>query len=198
VTAIEAIPPAAPTQELRVAEAAERFIAAAEDGRVRNRSGRHYRPSALRDLRGCLRHQVARDVGHVPLRDVRRQHIQALVDRLAADGLSLSRIRSVVSAVRALYGWAIEQEYVEFSPADALVLPQTYVTPEEPEPKCATADEWTEPIARTPPPRTPPRRRSGAEFQPLAVLPERLMSFVLRAVTIGLALMVFASIASSL
>ena len=57
------------------------------------------------------------------LRDVRRQNVQVLVDRLSAQRLSLSRIRSVVSAIRALYGYAIERGYVEFSPADSLLLP---------------------------------------------------------------------------
>ena len=46
--------------------------------------------------------------------------MQALVDRLAAEQLSVSRIRSVVSAIRALYGYAIERGFVEFSPADGL------------------------------------------------------------------------------
>ena len=58
----------------------------------------------------------------MPLRDVRRRHVQGLVDRLASEGLSESRIRSVISAVRALYGYAIEQGYVEASPATGLVI----------------------------------------------------------------------------
>ena len=58
------------------------------------------------------------------MRDVRRQDVQALVDRLGADGLSESRIRSVVSALRALYGYAIERGQVEFNPADGLVMPR--------------------------------------------------------------------------
>jgi hypothetical protein len=39
--------------------------------------------------------------------------VQALIDWLAADGLSVSRIRSVLSAVRALYGYAIDQGHVD-------------------------------------------------------------------------------------
>jgi hypothetical protein len=41
-------------EDITVAAAVEEFIAAAEAGRVLNRSGRPYRPSALRDLRGVL------------------------------------------------------------------------------------------------------------------------------------------------
>jgi hypothetical protein len=49
-------------------------------------------------------------------------------DRRGADGLSESRIGSVVSAMRGLYGYAIDREQVEFNPADALVMPR----PDEP------------------------------------------------------------------
>ena len=113
-------PLSGPPEEPRVATVIDEFIEAAQDGRVGTRSGRRYRPSALRDLRGILRYHVARDLGHMQLRDVRRRHVQALVDRLAGEGLSESRIRSVISAVRALYGYAIDQGYVELSPADRL------------------------------------------------------------------------------
>ena len=54
-----------------------------------------YRPSALRDLSGILRYHVAPELGELPLRDVGRRHVQALVDRLAEEQLSESRIRSV-------------------------------------------------------------------------------------------------------
>jgi hypothetical protein len=214
--------PVPPVQKIRAAEVVEEFISAAEDGRVYNRSGRLYKPSALRDLRGCLRHQFARDLGQMALQDVRRQHIQALVDRLAADELSLSRIRSVVSAIRALYGYAIEQGYVEFSPADGLVLPRAPAgrgdaeTATEAETVTETAWRWTDGpgASRTEGGRRSEargagadgetrrqsswRERNGMDFQPLAVLPERLLSFVLRAVAVGFALMVLAAILASL
>ena len=49
-------------------------------------------------------------------------------DRPGADGLSESRIGSVVSVMRGHYGYAIDREHVEFNPADALVMP----CPDEP------------------------------------------------------------------
>jgi hypothetical protein len=109
--------------DLTVAAAAEWFLAAAETGRALNRSGRPYRPSALRDVRGILDYHVVPELGEVRLRSVRRRHIQALVDRLGDEGLSESRIRSVVSALRALFGYAIEHGRAEYNPADALVMP---------------------------------------------------------------------------
>src|SRR4051812_47148650 len=114
---------APPPDGITVAAAIEEFVAAAEGGRAVNRSGRPYKPSAFRDLRGILEYHIAPELGEIRLRDVRRRHVQALVDRLAADQLSESRIRSVISALRGLYGYAIEQGYAEFNPADALVMP---------------------------------------------------------------------------
>jgi hypothetical protein len=110
--------------EVAVAAAAEEFLEAAAEGQVLNRSGRPYRPSALRDLRGCLEYHVLPALGDVPLRDVRRRDVQALVDALGDERLSESRIRSVISALRALYGWAIEHGRADYNPADALVMPR--------------------------------------------------------------------------
>jgi hypothetical protein len=105
-----------------LADVAEEFIAAAEDGRARNRNGRRYRPSAVRDLAGCLRNHVVPDLGDLRLRDVQPEDLQRLVDDLAASDLSLSRIRSVVSAIRAMYGYAIERVIVMVSAADGLEI----------------------------------------------------------------------------
>ena len=76
-----------------MAAAIEQFIDAVEQGRAVNRSGRRYRPSALRDVTGILRLHVAPALGERPVKEVRRPDIQALVDRLGREGLSESRIR---------------------------------------------------------------------------------------------------------
>ena len=177
----------------RVAAVVDEFINAAQEGRASNRSGRSYRPSALRDLRGILRHHVVSDLGHMPLRDVRRQHVQALLDRLAAEGLSESRIRSVISAVRALYGYAIDRGYAEFSPATGLTIPRPAERREDVRDADHTGWEWTaeeDDASRDEPAGRSPRRRPyldssrlaryANEYEPVALLPERLLSFVLR------------------
>jgi Phage integrase, N-terminal SAM-like domain len=194
-------PPSGPPEDARVATVISEFIEAAEDGRARNRSGRRYRPSALRDLSGILRQHAARDLGHMRLRDVRRRHVQALVDRLAADGLSESRIRSVLSAVRALYGYAIEQGYVELSPATGLLLPsegmvlETDGTGSDFEDD-ATDFAWTERPRHdgAPRARTAPLKR---DYQPIALLPERILSLVLRIVVVIFILFALFTIAGS-
>jgi Phage integrase, N-terminal SAM-like domain len=160
-----------PPPAVTMAAAIEDFIEAAEQGRAVNRSGRRYRPSALRDLTGILRFHVAPALGERPLPEVRRGDIQAFVDRLGAERLSESRIRSVISALRALYAYAIDRRYVEFNPADGLTMP-------------SGGDEDED---ESEPPRPP---QEGGDYEPIAVLPERLLSLALRA-----ALVVFAVVA---
>jgi hypothetical protein len=144
-----------------MAAAIEEFIAGAENGETVNRSGRRYRPSALRDVKGILRLHVAPVLGERGITDVRRADIQLLVDGLAHGGLSESRIRSVISALRALYGHAIDRGYVEYNPADGLTMPnlEAVAPPEDRQRGHAPSDDGYEPIAQ---------------------LPERLISFALR------------------
>jgi Phage integrase, N-terminal SAM-like domain len=189
-------PRSEPPGEVRVATVVDEFIEAAQDGRASNRSGRLYRPSALRDLRGILRHHVARDLGHMRLRDVRGRHVQAVLDRLAAEGLSESRIRSVISAVRALYGYAIDRGYAELSPATGLTVPS------RDERRTDDVDRsWgEEPAPRTPRARpkyrqSPPPTRDAGDYEPVALLPERLLSFALRLTFAIFILVVIVSIA---
>jgi Phage integrase, N-terminal SAM-like domain len=187
-----AAPDARRPDDILVAEAVEDFIAAAEGGWARNRSGRGYRPSALRDIRGILRHHVVPELGGKPLRDVRPRHIQALLDRLAAEGISESRIRSVVSAIRALYGYAIEQGQVELSASDQLQIPQQAASAPT---DSGGAWEWTDPARDAPRQKPAPRRE---EYEPIALLPERILSLVLRIVVVLFVLFALITIAGSI
>jgi Phage integrase, N-terminal SAM-like domain len=204
-------------QDITVAAAVGEFIDAAQSGRAANRSGRPYRPSALRDLRGILEYHVMPDFGDLRLRDLRRSDVQTLVDRLGADHLSDSRIRSVVSALRALYGYAIEQGHVEFNPADGLVMPPA----SGPAPGGADEPRSWSPAWEDRPPRPPgpderdapgqqepsggkrqePSRRSQRErvaYEPIAPLPERILSIAVRAVFALFALVAIVSLLESL
>jgi hypothetical protein len=184
---------AAPVVDVTMAAAIEQFIEAAEQGNAVNRSGRSYRPSALRDLSGILRYHVAPELGDMPLRAVGRRHVQGLVDRLAEEDLSESRIRSVISALRGLYGYAIEQGYVEFNPADGLVMPRE--EDRQPNPIDRPDEAWAERPSWEDRPRREERPPRGEEprgaskrpdpepcaYEPIAVLPERILAFTMRA-----------------
>ena len=93
------LPQAAP---VRFRDAHTRFVEAARDGRVLNKHGRRYKPSAIKDIDECLRVHVVPRFGGRRLTDVRRSHVQALVDDLTP-AMSGSRVRSVVNAIRSLY-----------------------------------------------------------------------------------------------
>lgn len=195
-----------------MAAAVDEFIEAAHAGRALNRSGRPYRPSALRDLQGILEYHVATELGNVRLRDVRRHHVQGLVDRLGAERLSESRIRSVVSALRGLYGYAIDRGHVEFNPADALVMPRPEEPAREERPRDSLEELWEDPpSSENRPPRTDrstagdhsdtgPRRRDrdrGA-YQPIALLPERTVSYAMRGIVVLFAIVALVSLFESL
>ena len=116
------LPQAAPT---RLRDAHTRFVEAAREGRVFNKHGRRYKPSAIKDIDECLRVHVIPRLGPRRLTDVRRSDVQRLVDDLAPT-MSGSRVRSVVNAIRSLYRWAQDREMVGHDPA-ALVREQRRV-----------------------------------------------------------------------
>jgi hypothetical protein len=186
-TGVRAVVPPAPP--VTMAAVIEEFIDAAEQGRALNRSGRNYRPSALRDVTGILRLHVAPALGERDIAEVRRDDIQALVERLAADNLSESRIRSVISALRALYAHAIDQGYVEFNPADALTMPsgqavgddEADVTAEGPEATAEDTGAKAEDSGARAENTGAKAKRTSADYEPIAMLPDRLISLVLRA-----------------
>ncbi len=68
-------------------QAAEEWLAAAEAGLVRNRSGDLYKPSALRGYEQALRARIVPALGPAKLGDIRRSDVQRLVNRMMADGL---------------------------------------------------------------------------------------------------------------
>jgi len=248
-------PSASAAGDATVAAVVDAFLASATAGRTLNRSGRPYMPSALRDLRGILESHVVPQLGAMQLRDVRRHDVQALVDRLGSDGLSESRIRSVVSAVRALYGYAIERDIASSNPAEALVMPRVEARgsgrpesspPLPPPPPSPPEDEarsaasiagdgiaglrgrledlwdqrpaWENQGAREDEPtredepawqdeptredgtadRAPSRRRRRRdELQPIALMPERILSIAIRAVLVLLAVVAVVSFLES-
>jgi Phage integrase, N-terminal SAM-like domain len=194
---------ASPRDAGTVASVVDDFVRAAETGRAVNRSGRSYRPSALRDVRGILRYHVVPDLGHVALRDVRRQDIQALVDRLARQGLSESRIRSVISALRALYGYAIQNGQAEVNPADTLEMravpppaePPEWEDPPPPRPR----ERWRPDDVPREPRQEPKRRdRDRTAYQPIAYLPDRILSLALRVALVVFVLIALVSLVSAM
>jgi hypothetical protein len=61
------------------------------DGRIRNRSGNRYKPSALRSYERALRLRVLPVLGGYRIGEIRRRDVQDLVEDLTAEGLSPAR-----------------------------------------------------------------------------------------------------------
>jgi integrase len=92
----------------RLREAAEAWLEAAEAGLVLARGDKPYKPSTLRGYRRCMESELYPEVGDVRLDELRREDLNALVQRLAGRGLAASTIRNIVIPLRALYRNAID------------------------------------------------------------------------------------------
>jgi len=112
----------APSQ-LTLREAAEAWLAGANDGTIRNRSGDVYKPSALRGYAQALRSRILPELGARRLSDVHRTDIQDLADRLLADCLDPSTIRNALLPARAIFRRAVSRGDVAVNPTTGLELP---------------------------------------------------------------------------
>lgn len=127
----------------RLDDARHRFIVAARDGVALNKWGRRYRARAVEDLESSL--------GRLPgwlarrrLGDVRRGDVQRVVDELVRDGLSGSRVRSIVNSLRSLYRWAQDRELAAHDPAARVRVPAMEATPRD---RVATPAEFAQLLA---------------------------------------------------
>jgi integrase len=106
-----------------LSETAEQWLAAAEAGVIRTRSGDRYKPSALRSYRQALETKILPTLGHLRLTAVTTNMLQDIADRLAADGLSASTIRNSLLPLRAIYRRALNRSEVATNPTLKLTLP---------------------------------------------------------------------------
>src|SRR5919201_1593007 len=108
---------------ITLSEAAEEWLAAAEAGLVRTRSGDAYKPAAVRAYRQALRHRVLPRLGCKRLSAISRTMLQDLADELAANSLSASSIRNTILPLRAIYRRALTRGQVALNPTVKLALP---------------------------------------------------------------------------
>lgn len=103
--------------------AADALFKGMASGLIRTRSGDVYKPSVARGYREGFDLYVRDDLGAMRLGDVKRRHVQAIVDRLVADGRAPSTVRNATLPLRVIYRRAIRAELVAVSPCVALDLP---------------------------------------------------------------------------
>jgi integrase len=168
----------------RFADVRDKFIDAARSGVALNKWGRRYRRSAVKDLESSLR-QVPERIARRRLSDVRRGDVQELVDELSAAGLSGSRIRSIVNAIRSLYRWAQDRELTSHDPAALVRLPAMGSAPRD---RVATPAEFAELLSRLPVGDALPYALAGygtARHQEIRVLDWRHVDLTLGAVELA-------------
>ncbi len=131
---------------LREAAAAWLDGAKAEPPTILNRSGRPYKPSALRGYEQDLNNHILDDLGAHRLSDIRRGDLQALIDQLLGEGLSGSKVRNTIIPLQVIYRHALERDQLTVNPTTNLRLPKGC----EPRVRAATASEAAELIASLP------------------------------------------------
>ena len=129
-----------------VRQAADEWLEQAKDGRALTRSGARYKPGTLRTHEHDLNTYVLDDLGAVRLANLRRRDVQALVDRLVADGLSGSTVRNAIMPLRVICRHALERDEIAVNPTVNLRLPEAARRRE----RVATPDEAARLIAALP------------------------------------------------
>jgi integrase len=106
-----------------VAQAAETWLEAANDGSIRKPDGERYKPSVLRQYESDLERYLLPLLGSMQMSNLRRRDLQRVVDRLVGLGLSGSRVRGAVMPLRAICRRAIRSDEIAVNPTADLELP---------------------------------------------------------------------------
>jgi integrase len=112
----------APTKRT-LGEAAAAWLAGAEEGTIRSRSGNTYKPATLRGYRQALEDHVLPEIGSHRLNSLTTSELQMLVDRWQADGQAAATIRNSVKPLQAIYRRARSREGLAANPTRDLELP---------------------------------------------------------------------------
>jgi integrase len=122
------------------------WLEGAESGAILTKGSRRYKPSFRREVERSMRLHVLDDLGAARLSDIRRADVQRLVERLNEKGLSGSRTRGVVTAMKVVLRRAIEDDELAADPTLNLRLPMPAGTRD----RVVMIDEGEELIAAVP------------------------------------------------
>jgi integrase len=94
---------AAPGKPITLRQAAMDWLEGAKTGAIRTRSGDRYKPSTLHGYEQVLKSRVLRELGAVRLHDITGEDLQALAERMLAEGLDPSTIRNTLMPLGPIY-----------------------------------------------------------------------------------------------
>jgi integrase len=103
--------------------AAGGWLAGAESGEIRSRSGHPYKPSTLRGYRQALEERVLPVIGGAKLAGITTADPQALVDRWQAERTPAFTIRNTVKPLQAIYRRPKSRGGLPLNPTRDLELP---------------------------------------------------------------------------
>ena len=96
-------------EAIPLAEAWTAWLALAQEGVERNRSGNRYKPSVLRSYEGVMRRYVLANMGKTPIGEIDVPLLTKLIDRLKRQGLGASTIRNALIPIRCVCGRAVRE-----------------------------------------------------------------------------------------
>lgn len=108
--------------KVTVRTAAEKLLDEISAGTYRNKQGGLYKTQVQRQYQDAINKHALPTIGDMRLSDVRRLHCQQLVDAWTLE-VSASSTANRFNALRVLFRYAIEQEWVTVSPCDTVRLP---------------------------------------------------------------------------
>jgi len=105
-----------------VAQAAAELLAGMENGSIPARGGRRYSPATVRGYRRGLELRILPTLGHEKLSALARADVQALADRMTAEGLAASTVQNTLDPLRVIYRRALRRDVVAVDPTEGLEL----------------------------------------------------------------------------
>lgn len=107
-----------------LAGALRQFVAGMEEGTIRPKGRARYKPNTIRSYERALRVHIApTGAGGIKVTDLRRRDLQALVDELLGNGLSVGTISNVLNPIQAFYRRAIDRDELTYNPSERIDLP---------------------------------------------------------------------------
>lgn len=97
---------------------AEAYIEACERGEWQPK-GKPQRPRTIADSKACHRRHVTKVIGHLPVSEIRRTTVRALLRAMVAKGIE-AQTKRTHAFIRQVFAWAIaefDDEVVKFNPA---------------------------------------------------------------------------------
>ncbi|HEX5610589.1 MAG TPA: site-specific integrase [Solirubrobacterales bacterium] len=115
---------AAPQGARTLAVALRQFVTGMQEGTVRPKGRKRYKPNTIRSYERALRVHIAPSaLGGVKVADVRRSDLQALADDLLTSELSAGTVGNVLNPIQAFYRRAVDRDELNYNPSERIDIP---------------------------------------------------------------------------